>query len=414
MLLGCIGDDFTGSSDIANTLAKGGMAVTQYNGVPNKPAANTVEAGVVSLKSRTIVKEEAIVQSLEAATWLIEQGCTQIFFKYCSTFDSTPEGNIGPVADALADFLGEEQVIFCPAFPATGRSIYQGHLFVNGEPLHESGMRHHPLTPMTDSDLRRWLSMQTKHDVKLLPFDVVHQGADAIRGFMNEQGKGHYVADAILDEHLVNLGQAFSEKKLLTGGSGLALGLPENFRQSGKIANTQSNWQGAQGPGVILSGSCSIATRKQIGIYKENNAALEISAESVVDGTHTADSVCEWVLGQSGAPLVYSSADPSVVAAAQEKYGREFIAEKIENLFSELALKLFENGVTRIVSAGGETSGAVVTGLAINSMQLGPEIDPGVPALKDSDRNLVVALKSGNFGGDDFFEKALKVLAPKA
>lgn len=411
MLLGCIGDDFTGSSDIANTLAKGGMAVTQYNGVPNKPAADIVEAGVVSLKSRMIVKEDAIGQSLEAAKWLIDQGCEQIFFKYCSTFDSTPEGNIGPVADALADFLGEDQVIFCPAFPATGRSIYQGHLFVNGEPLHESGMRHHPLTPMTDSDLCRWLAMQTKRDVKLLPFDVVHQGSGTIREFLNEQGGGHYVADAILDEHLVNLGQALSKKKLLTGGSGLALGLPENFRQSGQIARTQSSWQGAQGQGVILSGSCSIATRKQIGIYKDSNPALEISAESVVDGTYTPDSICEWVLSQSGEPLVYSSADPSVVAAAQENYGREFIAEKIEKLFSELALKLFENGVTRIVSAGGETSGAVVTGLAINSMQLGPEIDPGVPALKDSDRNLVVALKSGNFGGDDFFEKALKVLA---
>lgn len=414
MLLGCIGDDFTGSSDIANTLAKGGMAVTQYNGVPDHPAANTVEAGVVSLKSRTIAKEEAIEQSLEAAKWLVDQGCTQIFLKYCSTFDSTPEGNIGPVADALGHFLGEEQIIFCPAFPVTGRSIYKGHLFVNGEPLHESGMRHHPLTPMTDSNLCRWLAMQTEHDVKLLPFDVVHQGGETIRDFMNKQGQGCYVADAILDEHLVSLGQALSEKKLLTGGSGLALGLPENFRQAGKIGKTQANWQGVQGQGVVLSGSCSIATRKQVNVYKEHNSALEISAENVVDGTHTSDSVCKWVIGQSGTPLVYSSADPSVVDAAQEKYGREFIAEKIETLFSELALKLFENGITRIVSAGGETSGAIVTGLAINSMQLGPEIDPGVPALKDSDRNLVVALKSGNFGGDDFFEKALKVLATKS
>ena len=411
MLLGCIGDDFTGSSDIANTLAKGGMKVTQYTGIPKASASSDVEAGVVSLKSRTIPVDQAVSQSLEAAKWLLEQGCEQIFFKYCSTFDSTPEGNIGPVAEALAEYLKEDQVIFCPAFPATGRSIYQGHLFVNDTLLSESGMKDHPLTPMTDSDLRRWLQHQTKWSVRHIAYPTVKSGVEPIKDQMKTSAPAFYIADAIEDEDLIILGRSSIDRKLLTGGSGLALGLPQNFRDAGKINETTSGWEKADGKAIILSGSCSIATRGQVAKFKHTNPAFEITAEDVHSGAITTEVVCDWIEEQDITPLVYSSADPEVVKAAQEKFGTDIIAEKIESLMSAVAGEMAKRGATCIISAGGETSGAVVKGLEVAAMEIGPEIAPGVPALKDTDRGLVLALKSGNFGGEDFFQDALAILS---
>lgn len=410
MLLGCIGDDFTGSSDIANTLAKGGMKVTQYNGIPNYSADNGVEAGVVSLKSRTNPVQEAIAQSLEAAKWLLEQGCEQIFFKYCSTFDSTKEGNIGPVAQALAEYLQEDQVVFCPAFPATGRSIYQGYLFVNDTLLSESGMKDHPLTPMTDSDLRRWLAHQTSQDVKHIPHSLVKQGHDAVAAHMQSQAPAFFIADAIEDDDLIVLGKSIKQRKLLTGGSGLALGLPQNFRDDGKIGNSSGDWEKVKGQAFILSGSCSIATRGQVEVYKKSYPAMEISAKDVVTNAHTPKSVCDWIEQQVDTPLVYTSADPQVVREAQAEYGLEFIAEKIETFMGEIATTMVERGAKCVITAGGETSGAVVTALKVNAMEIGPEIAAGVPALRDSKTGLALALKSGNFGAESFFEDALAVL----
>lgn len=410
MLLGCIGDDFTGSSDIANTLAKGGMRVTQYNGVPEYKAEQTVEAGVISLKSRTSPVDEAIKQSLEAAKWLLAQGCEQIFFKYCSTFDSTKEGNIGPVAAALAEYLNEEQVIFCPAFPATGRSIFQGHLFVNDMLLSDSGMKDHPLTPMIDSDLRRWLSYQTSWDVKHIAHSKVLMGHEDVINQMQVNAPAFYIADAIRDEDLITLGKACKDRKLLTGGSGLALGLPQNFRDSGKIKTSKGNWQKAEGKAIILSGSCSIATRGQVEKYKQNHASLELTAKDIFTDVHTPQSVCDWAIMQDDTPLVYTSADPSIVRAAQEEFGLEVIAEKIEKFMGAIATGMVERGVKCVISAGGETSGAVVTALEVNAMEIGPEITAGVPALRDSQTGLVLALKSGNFGAENFFEDALDVL----
>jgi len=380
MLLGCIGDDFTGSSDIANTLSKGGMKVTQYTGIPNEPALPDVEAGVVSLKSRTIPVDEAISQSLDAAKWLLDQGCEQIFFKYCSTFDSTPEGNIGPVAEALAKYLKEDQVIFCPAFPATGRSIYQGHLFVNDT-------------------------------LKHIAHSLVKEGSEIVQNHMRNSAPAFYIADAIEDNDLTVLGSAAKDRKLLTGGSGLALGLPQNFRDAGKINQVKSEWQKIDGKSVILSGSCSIATRGQVAKFKQTNPSFEITAEDVFSQEVTAMGICDWIESQEKTPLVYSSADPKIVKAAQEKFGTDIIAEKIEGVMGAIATEMVKRGATCIICAGGETSGAIVTALKVSAMEIGPEIAPGVPALKDVDRDLVLALKSGNFGGEEFFQDALKVLS---
>lgn len=425
MILGCIGDDFTGSSDLANTLSRGGMRTVQFNGVPAESVDKAadrgvetkgVEAGVIALKTRTMPVAEAVSQSLAALNWLQAQGCRQFLFKYCSTFDSTPEGNIGPVLDALADALNAGRVVVCPAFPATGRSIYQGHLFVNDRLLSESGMENHPLTPMTDADLRRWLALQTRHGIGHVDYSAVFQGSDAIAASMQEAtaNKARYlVVDAIRDEDLIEIGKAASDDILLSGGSGIALGLPENFRRLGLIGQTRSQWQGVKGAAVALCGSCSIMSRKQIARHSEMFPAKEVGADQIISGVVRPGDVADWVLNNQnpdGPPLVYSSADPEVVAAAQERYGRQEVAEAVEGFFASLASELVARGVTRLVTAGGETSGAIVSGLAIPSFSIGPEIDPGVPALQAGGSNLALALKSGNFGGPDFFAKAARML----
>ena len=412
MILGCIGDDFTGSSDLANTLAKEGMRVTQYVGVPDGAAAPEVEAGVVALKSRSNDPREAVAQSLAALDWLRAQGCTQVFFKYCSTFDSTAEGNIGPVAQALADALDARGVVFCPAFPGTGRSIYQGHLFVADALLSESGMQNHPLTPMTDPDLRRVLAAQSSESVGHVGYADVAQGASAISAALaREDAAGHrfVIMDALQDSDLREIGAALDGAALITGGSGVALGLPANFRKAGLIGEAGSAWQGQTGPCVILSGSCSIATRGQLEVHRADSPSLEISAEQILSGDVTAQSATAWAVSQEGIPVIYSSADPDVVRQVQDTHGREASADAIEAFFAATARALVAAGVTRLITAGGETSGAVVEGLSLGELAIGPEIDPGVPALRAGE-DLVLALKSGNFGAPDFFAKAAGIL----
>ena len=355
---------------------------------------------------------DAVAQSLEALEWLREQGCTQFLFKYCSTFDSTKEGNIGPVADALADALGATRVIVCPAFPGTGRSIYQGHLFVNDVLLNESGMQNHPLTPMTDPDLRRWLGYQTNGTVGHVNTDAVFAGPDTIRRALDAQHEaGHrlIVVDALKDDDLISIGKAAADLPLLTGGSGIAIGLPANFAARGLLSPEPNRWRGTRGRCVALSGSCSNATRAQVAEHKRAHPSFEIDAVSVIQGRLRPDEVVEFLMTSDGVPLAYSSADPEVVKAVQEQFGRERAADSVERFFHAVAAKLVEKGVGGIISAGGETSGAVVLGTQATELEIGPEIDPGVPALR-AGPDLVLTLKSGNFGAPDFFAKAAAVL----
>ncbi|MFD0915224.1 3-oxo-tetronate kinase [Pseudahrensia aquimaris] len=408
MKLGCIGDDFTGSSDLANTLSKAGMRAVQYTGIPSSPASADVEAGVVALKSRSIAVDEAVAMSLEALAWLKAQGCQQFFFKYCSTFDSTAKGNIGPVADALADALDADRVIVCPAFPGAGRSIYQGHLFVNDTLLNESGMENHPLTPMRDSSLRRLMGAQSKHSVGLVPASKVFAGADAIAEHLRtERESGHrmIVVDALRDDDLIEIGKAAKDLPLITGGSGVALGLPANFGCVPKAAA----WRGQKGKAVVLSGSCSAATRGQIEHHLKANPGLKIDAEKVIAGEQSAQEVARWLMQAPDLPIAYSSADPDEVQRVQDVFGMEKSAAALETFFGKTAQHLVALGATRILTAGGETSGAVVEALELSTLEIGPEIDPGVPALRAGE-NLVIALKSGNFGSIDYFEKAAGVL----
>ena len=413
MLLGCIGDDFTGSSDLANTLAKAGMAVVQYSGVPSVRAEASVEAGVIALKSRSIPAAEAIKQSLAALKWLQDQGCKQFFFKYCSTFDSTDDGNIGPVAEALASALAADAVIVCPAFPRTGRAVFQGHLFVKDQLLSDSPMKDHPLTPMRNPDLRNVLSRQSRGAVGHVPMAIVAQGSDAIREALVAEarhGRHLIVVDAIHDEDLIVIGAAARDLVLITGGSGVAMGLPANFAKAGQISATKLGWQGQAGRCAILSGSCSEVTRNQIASHAKTGAQYKINVDGVMRGEITIDGLLSWFLAQDGLPIFYSSASPTAVQHVQAEFEMKAVANRLDKLFGDLAIALVAAGVERLIVAGGETSGAVVEALRLNALSMGPEIDPGVPAMR-ARSNLTIALKSGNFGADNFFEKAAAILA---
>lgn len=409
MLLGCIGDDFTGSGDLANTLARQGMETVLYCRIPDRPAAPGVGAGVIALKSRSVPPAEAVAQALQALAWLRAEGCRQILFKVCSTFDSTAEGNIGPVADALAEALGAHPVVVCPAFPAAGRSVYQGHLFVHDRLLSESGMQDHPLTPMTDPDIRRWLARQSRHPVGHVASGSVLGGAGAIgEALAREAGAGrrHVVVDAIRDADLVAIGKAARDLALLVGGSGIALGLPANFGCRPRSVG----WGHHPGRAIALAGSCAQATRAQLAAHAAaGQPVLSIAADDVIEGRIRAEAVVDWLLQAGGLPLASTSADPASVAATQARHGRERTARAVEQMLAEIARLAVARGVRRIVSAGGETSGAVVAGLGLDALAIGPEIAPGVPALRAAD-GLVLALKSGNFGDLDFFLRADRVL----
>lgn len=421
MLLGVIADDFTGASDIANTLAnglpgQGGLRTAQFLNVPRAEAASDIEAGVVALKSRSISAGDAVAQSLAALRWLLDQGCRQIVFKYCSTFDSTPDGNIGPVAEALAAELDAAGVVVCPAFPAAGRTVYQGHLFVHDRLLSESGLENHPLNPMTDPDIRRWLGLQAKHPVGLIAWPSVRKGPEQI-GVELERAAGRgerlVIVDALTEDDLVAIGRASASARLITGASGVALGLPGNFISAGQAKGTLPQVVGVKGPEAILAGSCSSATRGQVEQHSRSHPALAIDVDKVMRGATGADDIVAFVLANQGrAPLAYSSGGPEEVKTLQDRYGREKVAHTLDRLFADSARSLVGKGVRRLVVAGGETSGAVVSALDLGALTVGPEIDPGVPVLvAEGETPIALALKSGNFGAPEFFSKALGKLA---
>ena len=420
MLLGCIADDFTGATDLAAMLVRGGMRTVQRIGVPG--AADPVpdaDAVVVALKSRTAPPRQAVDESLAALNWLRRQGCRQFFFKYCSTFDSTEHGNIGPVADALLAALDGGFALACPAFPANARSVFQGHLFVGSVLLNESGMENHPLTPMQDANLVRVLSRQTDGTVGLVPYATVDQGAQAIRRAMTqlkEQGRRYAIVDAVSNEHLLAIGEAAAGHALITGGSGVAMGLPENFRKAG-LLTTQGD-PGALpevgGFAAVLAGSCSRATLFQIGTAREHVPTLELDALATPDADALAAQALAWMDGKLGAKpvVIAASAPPDKVLALQQLMGREAAGEMIERAMAAIAESLVAQGVRRLVVAGGETSGAVVARLGVKSLRIGPEIDPGVPwtYAEGTGKPMLLALKSGNFGAPDFFLKSFQAL----
>ena len=450
-LLGCIADDFTGATDLANMLVRGGMRTVQTIGIPATDTAVEADALVVALKSRTIGVADAIAQSLAALRWLRAQGCQQFFFKYCSTFDSTDAGNIGPVTDALLDALADGPgapvgasvesrpgshtafqpdshadshnfTIACPAFPENHRTVYRGHLFVGEVLLNESGMENHPLTPMTDANLVRVLQRQTGSKVGLLRYDTIARGVQAVReaiAQMRAEGARIAIADAVNDADLQTLGTACAGLALITGGSGIALGLPANFKAAGSLraSNTVASLPAVEGSSVVLAGSASKATNAQVAAWLATRSGFRIDPLALARGEAVVEQAVAFATEhlKSSPPqpvLIYATTSPDQVKTVQRELGVARAGQLVEEALAAIARRLRDAGVRKFVVAGGETSGAVVQALDVQMLRIGAQIDPGVPATASVPRSveeapLALALKSGNFGAVDFFEKAL-------
>ncbi|MBS1229181.1 MAG: hop [Proteobacteria bacterium] len=423
VLLGCIADDFTGGTDLAGMLVKAGMRTVQMIGVPQEPIGDDIDAVVIALKSRTTPAAEAIEESLAALRWLQQAGCKQAYFKYCSTFDSTAKGNIGPVAEALMDALGSKFTIACPAFPANNRTIYKGYLFAGDQLLSESGMRNHPLTPMNDASLVRVLQAQVKGKVGLAEYSTVLKGEAAVRerfAALQAEGCNFAVVDALSNDDLMSIGAACADLPLVTAGSGIALGLPQNFRRAGLLADdlVADTLPPTGGLRAVISGSCSIATQGQVAAMRAAHPSFNVDPFELARGSDVVGAALAWAAQHinAGPVLIYATATPEAVKAVQAQLGAEQAGNLVEDAFAAIAKGLVGLGVGQLIVAGGETSGAVVKALGVSGLRIGPEIDPGVPwtvgITRDaSARPLALALKSGNFGTPDFFLKAWSRLA---
>lgn len=416
MLLGVIADDFTGATDIASFLVGNGLSTVQLNGVPPQDYRVDAQAAVISLKSRSCPPAQAVADSLGALTWLQDQGCRQFYFKYCSTFDSTAQGNIGPVTDALLEALGETQTVISPALPVNGRTVYQGYLFVMDRLLSESGMRHHPVTPMTDSYLPRLMERQAAGKCDVVAADVMDRGAEAVTtrlAELRQRGVRYAALDALSERHLLVQGEALRGMKLVTGGSGLAIGLTRQWATRDGQQDAQAAGAPQGGAAIVLSGSCSVMTNRQVVRYLRQAPGRAIDVERCMAGDDAlagyARELCGWVREHDGeelAPMLYATAEPETLGRIQQRWGAQASSQAVEALFSAVARLLREAGFQRFIVAGGETSSIVVQTLGIRAFHIGPTISPGVPWVRSTDVPLSLALKSGNFGDENFFARA--------
>jgi uncharacterized protein YgbK (DUF1537 family) len=413
--LGCIADDFTGATDLANNLVRSGMRVVQTIGVPDDTQTVAADAVVVALKSRTIEPALAVAQSLQALDWLRARGAQQIYFKICSTFDSTDRGNIGPVAEALMAALGCDFAVACPAFPENQRTVFNGHLFVGELLLSDSSMRDHPLTPMHDANLVRVLQRQCSGPVGLLAHGAVNAGVEAIKARMQAlraEGKRLAIVDAVSNADLMTMGRAFADLPLLVAGSGVAIGLAQNHGLTPDLAVAEL--PSATGACAVVSGSCSAASNAQVLHFVQGGGqAFAVDPMQIARGQDVVAAALAWAGPRLGARplLITATAQVEQVRAAQAELGTARAGELVEQALSAIARGLVEAGVQQLVVAGGETSGACVQALEVTQMRIGAQIDPGVPWCHASspaagDEGLHLALKSGNFGSEDFFTKA--------
>lgn len=411
-MLGVIADDFTGASDIASFLVENGLRTVQMNGVPQQPLVDKTDAIVISLKSRSNPVDEAVEQSLQALRWLQANGCDQFYFKYCSTFDSTEKGNIGPVTDALLDALQDDFTVVTPALPVNGRTIFNGYLFVGDVLLNESGMRNHPITPMKDANLIRLMDAQAKGKTGLVQYADVIQGAQRVKARfaeLKQQGYRYAVVDAADNSQLAVLAEAVADFKLVTGGSGLGAYMATRLSGGRKSDNA---FTPSKGKTVVLSGSCSVMTNKQVDDYKTKASSIQLDVAQAVNNPDYAEDLYQWTLkhlAEPSAPMVYATVPPETLKEIQARFGVEKASHAIEKTFAQLAQKLKTAGVTNFITAGGETSSIVVQQLGFSGFHIGKQIAPGVPWLKAVEEPIYLALKSGNFGKEDFFTYAQRM-----
>ncbi|MBY5795664.1 3-oxo-tetronate kinase [Rhizobium leguminosarum] len=423
ILLGSIADDYTGASDLANTLTKNGLRTVQTVGIPDPSLAlPDVDAVVVSLKIRSVPASDAVAAAASAERWLRRRGAGHVLYKICSTFDSTNAGNIGPVTEALSEAAGGGVVLVTPAFPETGRTVYLGHLFVGGQPLNESPLKDHPLNPMHDANLVRVLTRQSRNAVGLIDLTTIGAGPGAVKvrlDALRMAGVTAVIADAIFERDLETLGEIALETPVSTGASGLGLGLARALVRSGRIssggATTEDAIRPVGGLSAIVAGSCSKATLHQLDIAERSMPVLRLDPERLLAGADEITAAISWAGDRiaAGPVVIAASAAPETVSRLQSLHGREASGYAIETATSIIAAELVERGVRRLVVAGGETSGAAVDRLAIPAFLIGPEIAPGVPVLRtvgNAQGDMLLALKSGNFGGEDFFAAALAMM----
>ncbi|WP_026973097.1 3-oxo-tetronate kinase [Aliagarivorans marinus] len=418
MKIGVIADDFTGATDAASFIVKNGLSAVQFSGV--QPDSGYVEADalVVSLKTRSCAPEQAVAQSLAACDWLLSQGCTLIYFKYCSTFDSTAAGNIGPVSEALMERLVVDCCLICPALPVNGRTVYQGHLFVFDALLSESGMRNHPITPMTDANLLRLIEQQSSGQAQLLDWPTVQAGREAIAERLEAcraAGSTFVVCDSLTEQDLLAIAEQAKRLRLVTGGSGLVGAIAASVeRQQPSLKRTDGGGVQSQLPrrGVILSGSCSVMTNQQVAAYKPLAAHHKVDIGRTLSDPDYLEELTGWVLGHADArcfPMVYATVAADELSEIQQRYGEQASAA-VEQLFHDLVKQLHEFGFNTFISAGGETSGTITQALDVERFSVGQEIAPGVPWMYSLDGKLQLALKSGNFGSEQFFQYAQEQL----
>lgn len=414
ILIGCIADDFTGASDAASFLVQGGLKTVMLNGIPETDTLETdCQAVVIALKTRTQEKEQAVKESLTAAKWLKERGARQLYLKYCSTFDSTKEGNIGPVADALLEEYHETYTIICPALPVNQRTVRNGNLLVDGIPLHETSMRSHPLTPMWDCDLKVLMETQSKYKTMKLKEEELCQSKEIVRRKVEKFGEGHkhfyVIPDYFDDSHGIRIAELFGDLSILTGSSGILFDLAKRY---GVMKNdSQKNWSKTEGKALILAGSCSEKTLNQIQFFKrQKGKCIRIYPDKLIKGIQTEEDIWKEAETEEGDILIYSSDNADKVKEFQQSGVRQ-ISEKLENTMGYLAQKAIEKGYKRLIVAGGETSGAVVRKLGYHSFIIGESVAPGVPIITPSkEKSVRLVLKSGNFGQEDFFLRALDMM----
>jgi len=416
MFLGVIADDFTGATDIAGFLVNNGLPTVQLNGVPDFTLPDSVQAVVISLKSRSCPAEEAVSLSLNALRYCKRIGCSQFFFKYCSTFDSTAQGNIGPVTDAFLKELGADFTVVCPSLPVNGRTVYNGYLFVNGVPLNESGMRNHPLNPMLDANLMRLMDAQSSGKSGNVPTSVIARGTEAVKEHfetLRAQGVSYAVTDTLMDSDLDTLAQALLGMPLVTGGSGLGGALARLYaRHVEKTAAATDLGLPIGGKIVLMSGSCSEMTNRQVAAYKARAAFHQVSVERCLqDAAGYANEMAALVMTASPAtlpPLVSATVSPAELADIQKRFGIAASSHALELFFAHLAVRLREAGYDHFITAGGETSSVISQALKVKGFYIGPQISPGVPWVRAIGEPLSLALKSGNFGDEQFFFAALE------
>lgn len=418
LLLGCVADDFTGASDVASFLVKAGLMTVLLNGIRGKKMDddNSTQAIVIALKSRTIPAGEAVEQSIRAFEWLKQAGAEKLYFKYCSTFDSTGQGNIGPVTDAVMEHFHIPYTLLCPSLPVNGRTVKGGRLLVYGVPLHKSHMKDHPLTPMWDDSIEELMRPQGKYPCVLAEVPMLEDQKafsclkQRMEELAEEKGHAYLVPDYYQDEHGDLIAERFGTLELFTGGSGLAGALGKYLAERGLTVTSNHNTEKVKGKALLLAGSCSAITLKQIEAYKRTGKpCYRIYPQKLLSGEEKVSRIWEWIREQKETPLVYSSAPPEEILENQ-KIGGENTAGKIEEALAALAVKAVEEGFARIISAGGETSGAITKALGCSSYFIGESVAPGVPIMTPLERiGLRLVLKSGNFGQEEFFEEALQM-----